>query len=89
LAFGTLDEVHSGRGYQSHWGSRLHFGLGQRNRVDRIEVHWIGGGVDVLENVPVDQRVEIVEGSGRAFSLPSFRASQLSPSERAMTSQTR
>ena len=38
-----LDEVHSGRGYQSHFGSRLHFGLGQRDRVDRIEVRWIGG----------------------------------------------
>ena len=24
-----VDEVHSGRGYQSHWGSRLHFGLGR------------------------------------------------------------
>ena len=68
MAFGTLDEVHSGRGYQSHWGSRLHFGLGQRNRVDRIEVHWIGGGVDVLENVPVDRLVTIVEGSGKAVA---------------------
>ena len=44
-----IDEVHSGRGYQSHWGSRLHFGLGRHDRIDRIEVHWIGGGVDVFE----------------------------------------
>ena len=27
-----LDEVHSGRGYQSHYGMRLHFGLGDRKR---------------------------------------------------------
>ncbi|MCH5376257.1 MAG: CRTAC1 family protein, partial [Planctomycetes bacterium] len=40
------DEVHSGRGYQSHWGSRLHFGLGDHDRIDRIEVRWIGGGTD-------------------------------------------
>jgi hypothetical protein len=57
-----LDEVHSGRGYQSHWGSRLHFGLGQHDRVGRIEVRWIGGGVDVLENVPVDRLMTIREG---------------------------
>ncbi|MHC4085301.1 MAG: CRTAC1 family protein, partial [Planctomycetota bacterium] len=33
-----LDEVHSGRGYQSHYGMRLHFGLGNREKIDRIEV---------------------------------------------------
>jgi hypothetical protein len=57
-----IDEVHSGRGYQSHWGSRLHFGLGEHDRVDRIEVHWIGGGVEILENVPVDRLITVTEG---------------------------
>jgi len=59
-----IDEVHSGRGYQSHYGMRLHFGLGGHDRVDRIEVRWIGGGVDVLENVRADQSLTITEGSG-------------------------
>jgi len=54
-------EVHSGRGYQSHFGSRLHFGLGRHDRVDRIEVRWIGGGVDVLQDVPVDRLITIIE----------------------------
>ncbi|MCR4411527.1 MAG: CRTAC1 family protein [Thermoguttaceae bacterium] len=58
-----VDEVHSGRGYQSHFGSRLHFGLGGRNRVDRVTVRWIGGGVDVVENIEADQLITIVEGS--------------------------
>ena len=57
-----IDEKHSGRGYQSHFGSRLHFGLGKRNRVDRIEVRWIGGGTDVFEDVAVDQLVTLIEG---------------------------
>jgi hypothetical protein len=56
------DEVHAGRGYQSHWGSRLHFGLGEHAAVDRIEVHWIGGGVEVLENVPADRLLTVTEG---------------------------
>jgi hypothetical protein len=59
------DEVHSGRGYQSHWGSRLHFGLGKHDRIDRVEVRWIGGGADVLENLPIDRLVTIREGSGK------------------------
>ena len=62
-----IDEVHSGRGYQSHYGMRLHFGLGTRKRVDRVEVRWIGGGTDVFEQVPLDQRVMLVE---RSRSLP-------------------
>ncbi|MCY2995736.1 MAG: CRTAC1 family protein [Planctomycetota bacterium] len=60
-----LDEVHSGRGYQSHYGTRLHFGLGPHDRADRIEVRWIGGGVDVLKNVAVDRSLLITEGSGQ------------------------
>jgi hypothetical protein len=60
-----LDEVHSGRGYQSHYGMRLHFGLGPRQKVDRIEVRWIGGGVDVFENVAADQLITLTEGSAK------------------------
>ena len=57
-----IDEVHSGHGYQSHFGMRLHFGLGKRKLIDRIEVRWIGGGKDVLKNLPVDRVVKIKEG---------------------------
>jgi hypothetical protein len=58
------DEVHSGRGYQSHYGTRLHFGLGAREKVDRIEVRWIGGAVDVFKDIAVDQLLKITEGTG-------------------------
>ena len=59
-----VDEVHSGRGYQGHFGTRLHFGLGGRARADRIEVRWIGGGVDAIEDVAADQLLTITEGKG-------------------------
>ena len=57
------DEVHSGRGYQSHYGMRLHFGLGNRDKVDRIEIRWVGGGVDILENIRADRLVTITESN--------------------------
>ena len=63
-----IDEVHSGRGYQSHYGTRLHFGLGNKERVDRIEVHWIGGGVDVFEGISADRLVILTEGSSKIES---------------------
>lgn len=57
-------EVHSGRGYQSHYGSRLHFGLGTRERVDQVQVRWRGGGVEVFTELPINQRVVLTEGTG-------------------------
>jgi hypothetical protein len=49
--------------YYSHDDLRLHFGVGRYERVDRIEVRWPGGIVDVLRDVPVRQVVKIREGS--------------------------
>jgi hypothetical protein len=60
-----LDEVRSGRGYQGHFSMRLHFGLGDRKKVDRIEVRWIGGGLDIFKDIAVDQLLTITEGTGR------------------------
>jgi len=71
-----IDEVHSGRGYQSHYGTRLHFGLGNRDHVDRIEVRWIGGGTDVAENVGVDRLVELTEGSSAPRTITPPRTAR-------------
>jgi hypothetical protein len=60
-----LAEVHSGRGYQGHYGLQLHFGLASHKRVDRIEVQWLGGAKDVVESIPVDRRIRIIQGSGK------------------------
>lgn len=57
-----IDEVHGGRGYQSHYGSRLYFGLGKRDRIDRIEVRWVGGGMAAMDNIAAGQLVTITEG---------------------------
>ncbi len=63
-------EVHSGRSYQSHYGSRLHFGLGPRDRVDRLEIRWHGGGEDVFHDLPVNRMLSIVQGSAQVRTLP-------------------
>ena len=62
-----LAVVHSGRSYQSHYGSRLHFGLGDSRQVDSIEVSWSGAfvsaesNVTVLNDLAADQVVTIVQ----------------------------
>ena len=57
-----IDEVYSGRGYQSHYGTRLYFGLRHRTKVVRIDVNWIGGGADTYRNIEVDQCILLKEG---------------------------
>ncbi|MBT6627845.1 MAG: T9SS type A sorting domain-containing protein [Gemmatimonadetes bacterium] len=46
-----------------------HFGLGSRPRVDRLEVHWLSGHVDVIEDVAADQKVRLIEGRGELFAV--------------------
>jgi enediyne biosynthesis protein E4 len=57
-------EVHSGRGYQSHYGTCLHFGLGHRQHVDRVEVRWLGGTTELFPADSVNQRIVLTEGQG-------------------------
>lgn len=59
-----IDEVHSGRSYQSHFGTRLYFGLGNRPRIDAVEVRWLGRGVETFRDIPVDRLVTLIEGTG-------------------------
>ncbi len=63
-----LDEVHSGRGYQSHYGTRLYFGLASRTKIDRVEVSWIGGSTEVFRDVAADRLLTLAEGTGRPAS---------------------
>lgn len=56
-----VDEVRNGRGYQSYWGSRLHFGLGRALRCDRIEIDWLGGQHQVIESAELDRVLTIVQ----------------------------
>ena len=58
-----VDEVHSGRGYQSHFGTRLHFGLGDKDRVDKIEVRWPNGKIEKFDGVQTNQHVHLREGT--------------------------
>ncbi len=54
-----VGEVRSGASYLSHNDLRLHFGLGEREKVDSVEVWWPGGGTERLEGVEVNRQVEI------------------------------
>jgi hypothetical protein len=56
-----VDEVRSGRGYQSDYGRRLHFGLGDRTKYDRVEVRWPNGRTNVVAGPAVNTALTITE----------------------------
>lgn len=57
----TSGRVHSGRGYQSHFGTRLHFGLANHDSVPTLEVLWPDGQIQTLNAVQPNQRLTIVQ----------------------------
>lgn len=56
-----MKEVRSSYGYLCSNDLRVLFGLGDRTKVDRIEVRWPSGIVQILEDVRVDQILTIQE----------------------------
>ena len=56
-----IDQKKGGCGYLSQNDPRLHFGLGDAESVDKIEITWPAGSEQVLENVKANQIMVIEE----------------------------
>ncbi len=69
------DRVRAGGNWLSCNDMRLHFGLGENQEVDLIEVHWPSGAVDRLSHVSANQTIGIQEGKG----LTPLRYRRISP----------
>ncbi len=54
-----VSEVRSGGSYLSQNDLRLHFGLGDQTKVDRLEVLWPGGAKSVLTDLEVDREIVV------------------------------
>jgi len=54
-------QVHAAGGYLSQSSKSLHFGLGEDDRIDRAEIRWPSGALQVIESPAVDRLDEIVE----------------------------
>ena len=58
------DEVRSGGSYLSQNDLRLHFGLGQHARADKVEVTWPSGKKESIANLAGDRLYIVQEGKG-------------------------
>jgi hypothetical protein len=65
-------QVAGGEAYLSDPPPILHFGLGTRDKIDKLTVAWPAGDTQVLEQVPADQVLTIVEtGERKTVTIPA------------------
>ncbi len=58
----------AGDGYQASNQRLLQFGLGDATEVQTVTVNWPSGSRTIIENLPVNSAVSIVEGATRGFT---------------------
>lgn len=70
------DHVRAVDGFQTQVPLAMHFGLGDADAIESIEVRWPSGAVETWEDLPVGQRIVLVEGEAEARleAIPSWPA---------------
>ena len=56
-----MQEVRTGLSYLCSNDPRVFFGIGEHSRIDRLEIRWPSGIVQVLENLEVNREIVVVE----------------------------
>ncbi len=62
--------LQAGTGFCSQHSKEVFFGLGKGNGPVRAQVRWPSGAIQQLENLPVNHRIEIEEGSSEFRAQP-------------------
>ena len=57
-------EVRSGDGFISQSDLRLHFGLGNASKAEKVQIRWPSGLVETLSALPANNYYLVREGSG-------------------------
>jgi enediyne biosynthesis protein E4 len=89
----VLRRVVGGASYLSQSSRTLHLGLGEAERIDELEVHWLGGGTDVYRGIEAGAVWELREKEAEPRRLRGFadrdgRRVGLSPPEGGGTRPT-
>jgi hypothetical protein len=70
-------ELYPHNTFRSQMPSRVHFGLGDATRIDRLTVRWPSGLVQTLDNVAADRHVVITEGQTGPGALETVTPGQV------------
>lgn len=64
--FNQMREVDGGNGYASQSSRRVHFGLASAEIIDKLQIRWPGGLVQILEDIDCNQILTIKEPQSEA-----------------------
>ena len=77
--------LQAGTGFLSQHSKELFFGIGGEAGTVQAVIRWPGGVTETFENLPINHRIEIEEGSSkfsaRAFSRPAWNERQSEPEQ--------
>jgi len=68
-----LREVKAGSSYLSQNDMRVHFGMGNAARAEKLEIRWPSGALDVVPDIETNQILTITEGRGVTSRTPLRR----------------
>jgi enediyne biosynthesis protein E4 len=67
-----MDELRSGGSYFSQNDMRMHFGLDLATKVDMIEIRWLSGQIDHLNDLPVN-RLYVIQEGGKILKVDALK----------------
>ena len=67
-----MDELRSGGSYFSQNDMRMHFGLDQATKVEMIEIRWLSGQIDHLNDLPVN-RLYVIQEGGKILKVDALK----------------
>jgi enediyne biosynthesis protein E4 len=70
-------ELYPHNSFRSQMPSRVHFGLGDATRIDRLTVRWPSGAVQNLDDLAADRHVVITEGKTGPDAVETVTPGQL------------
>jgi hypothetical protein len=78
-----MDELRSGGSYFSQNDMRMHFGLDQATKVDTVEIRWLSGQVDRLNDLEVN-RLYVIQEGGKILKAEVLTAAKAGPGGRTL-----
>jgi len=78
-----MDELRSGGSYFSQNDMRMHFGLDQATKVDTVEIRWLSGQVDRLNDLEVN-RLYVIQEGGKILKAEVLTAAKARPGGRTL-----
>ncbi len=72
-------ELYPHNSFRSQMPSRVHFGLGDAARIDRLTIRWPSGAVQTFDNLAADRHVVITEGRTGPDAVETVTPGQVIP----------